>query len=93
MKIVSWNDFCSLPEGTIFSTYTPHYCGEISRKGSTIFDDSDPIDFFYTPLQAQCWNEGPPTVDKYVTRYGLFDNGLMAIYEERDLQIIKELLS
>ena len=96
MKLVTWDAFALLPEGTIFSYYDMYvHMDGLCRKGETIWnrERSKPIDFFEGYCAAQCWNGEPPTVDDTESRWGLYDyTQQFAIYEPADLAVIVRML-
>lgn len=47
MKIVKWPEFARMEAGTVFSKYTPEIFDDMCIKGDTIYNDGEPIDFFY----------------------------------------------
>jgi len=93
MKILTFKDFCALPDGAIFSYYEPAICTGLHRKGRTILHDGKPRDFFEAHLVPQCWNGEHPTVDKVESRWGLYEEEqLFAVLVESDIQTIREML-
>ena len=93
MKVTDFLEFCALPEGTIFSYYCPGNCSGLFRKGETIFHDGSPIDFFETSIVPSCWNGDPPTVDRLMTRWGLYEyDQKFAVLEAPDIQVAQSLL-
>ena len=93
MRIVGFEEFAALPDGTIFSYYVPARCKGLYRKGDTITCDGKPSDYGEESLVAECWNGDAPTVGEGMVRWGLYDYDLHhAIYEPEDIKILVELL-
>jgi hypothetical protein len=54
MKIVKWDEFKTLPTGTVFQEYSLHDLGSLSVLGSVIED----IDFVSADLLPACFTDG-----------------------------------
>jgi len=93
MKLLTLPDFLELPAGTIYSDYEPTICRGLNRKGNTIRrEGEEPIDFFYASLVAESVN-GELMVDRIEQRWGEYEpRAMFAVYESKDLEIIKRLL-
>lgn len=101
MKVVGFDEFAALPEGTIFSYYKPCICEGLYRKGETLYREkidptsglSGPFDFFECSLVPMCWNGEPPIADDINSRWGMYDfDQQFAVFEEKDLAVLRELL-
>lgn len=93
MKILSFTEFCALPNGAIYSYYQPAICEGLFRKGTTIYSDGEPIDFYEACLVPQCWNGEHPTVDAIECRWGLYYyEQLFAVFEPKDIETLKNML-
>tara|TARA_R110000764_G_C10688626_1_gene343462 strand:+ start:40 stop:348 length:309 start_codon:yes stop_codon:yes gene_type:complete len=92
MKTIKFEEFAQMPEGTIFSYFKPMMCAGLYRKGTTIFEDHHPIDYFEQSLVAECENGEPPSI-RWFSRWGVFDyNQKYAIYEPIDIAALVSLL-
>lgn len=91
MKIVKRSQFMRLPNGTLFTEFSPSIFGELRIKGSSFGQD----DFTYLPLVAiedldrfhdnYLNEEFPVSLDEW-TRDGKFDESqLYAVWDKRDL--------
>jgi hypothetical protein len=64
MRIVSWDVFSFMSNGTLFAKYESMNFGELCIKDSTIFDSSgEPIDFDYIPLLQVDYNDSGEFID------------------------------
>ena len=93
MKILVFDQFAEMPEGTIFSYFQLVDCEGLYRKGSTVVHEGKAIDFFEASLVARCWNGESPQTDSTETRWGLFEyDQLFAVYEPDDVAKLKTML-
>lgn len=92
MKIVGFDEFCEMPEGTIFSYFEPCVTEGLYRLGEVVFSkDNKPIDFFETSLKAECHNGAEPVVDLIESRWGMYDYlQEFAVYEGEDIAVIRK---
>ncbi len=74
MRIVTFQEFALLPEGTIFSYFTSpemYGCHGLFRKGETVFrEDGTPMDFWELDLigRPSLQDQGPGFEDFEVAR-------------------------
>lgn len=55
MKLVSFQELCAMPDGTIFQEYKAHYLGPVMIRGTVrADDDGKPIDFLQAGLTPEC---------------------------------------
>ena len=93
MKIVSFEEFVELPEGTIFSYYEPAFCAGLYRKGETIYNAAKAIDYFEESLVPNCWTGAPPTVGDGEGRWGAYElDQEYALYEPEDVATLIALI-
>ena len=94
MKILTFEDFAALPPGTLFSYYEPTICTGLYRKGETIADSTQAIDYFETSLIPMSWNgEEPPILEAVESRWGEYEfNQLYAVLEPADIETLRSLL-
>lgn len=102
MKIVSFKDFVNYPAGTIFSYYKPAVFVGLWRKEKTIYAEEggiypDDCDDRATDYFQQCLLPSHRTDDEIVVggveRWGEYEwDQQYAIYEEEDLEVLRELL-
>lgn len=91
MRIVGFDEFCSLPEGTVFSYWEPCVTTGLYRRGSVISDEGGPRDFFKASLRAESYNGEHPIVDLIESRWGDFDyDQQFAIYDRDDIALIAQ---
>lgn len=91
MKIVDFNTFCSLPNGTVFSYWRPSITLGLYRRGEVIGGNGDPIDFFESSLIAESYNGEPPVVDLVESRWGTFEyDQQFVVYDQADITVIAE---
>ena len=91
MRIVGFEEFCSLPEGTVFSYWSPCVTVGMYRRGAVISFDGGPRDFYETSLQAESINGDLPVVDLTESRWGMFDyDQMFAVYDKDDIAVIAE---
>ena len=89
MRIVGFHEFCSLPEGTVFSYWDPLVTHGLYRRGQVIFSGESPTDFFEASLKAESYNGEDPIVDLTESRWGLFDyDQQFVVYEKADIDLI-----
>jgi len=95
MKIVNFDEFALMPEGTVYSDYRPVVCEGLYRKGKTIFRDAtEPIDFFLSSFIADCWNGEHPDSNGDESRWGLFEwEASFVIYEKDDVKKLVDRLT
>lgn len=92
MKTLPWNVFCDQQPG-VFFVHPENPNEGLCRKGSTIRGSlNEPVDFFYSCLIAQSINGGPLEIDLTETRYALFDNANIVVYEYNDITLILQRL-
>ncbi|MEI8270541.1 MAG: hypothetical protein WCG45_04170 [bacterium] len=97
MKIINFEEFVELPPGTIFSYYDPDVYVGLYRKEDTIYyswensESKEAIDYFQTSLLPQTdFNQDYFGLKE---RWGEFSwDQQYAIYEEIDLQILRNLI-
>lgn len=107
MKIIDRAAFLALPEGVLYSKYSPHIIGQLAIKGATCGDDfytQDVADclaayssdeYFELIERAQQTGESIPLDLEYEGRDGLFDGDEVkfAVWEKGDvLQLVSRLL-
>ncbi len=96
MKLVDWEDFCEMPDGTVFSIYESNGYpteGLAVRRQVIHNDQGGAIDFFFTSLVPEARPIEPPDdiglaveLDFTPGRWGVYDyDQLFAIYESDDL--------
>lgn len=86
MRIVGFEEFCSLPEGTVFSYWKPFLTSGLYRRGEVISFDGGPRDFYEASLLAESRNGKPPVVDLTESRWAMFDyDQQFAVYEDQDI--------
>jgi hypothetical protein len=91
VKIVEFEEFCRLPEGTVFSYWEPCISSGLYRRGAVISFDGGPRDFYETSLKAESYNGEPPVVDLVESRWGLFDyDQKFVVYDKDDIAVIAE---
>jgi hypothetical protein len=91
MRIVGFDEFCSLPNGTVFSYWQPCIALGLYRRGDVISFDGGPKDFFEASLKAESHNGEPPVVDLIESRSGMFDYGQhFVVYDKADIDVIAE---
>ena len=92
MKIISFDEFCKHPEGTIFSYYEPMVFRGLFKKGKSIEKYNGTfIDYFETSLTPEESEDGIEI--GVTTRWGMYDfSQFYAVYEEKDLNILKGLI-
>lgn len=88
MRVVCFEDFCNLPDGTIFSFWEPCVAEGLYRREEVLYDDSGHrIDFWMMSLIAEsdAHGSGPAVcVDQF--RWGMYEyDQKFAIYEKEDL--------
>lgn len=99
MKIVSKKDFLALPAGTVYSHFEPDIFEGLRIKGDSI---SEADDFFYEDLigavlcvDSEDFHDVCDMMGKgasisadfeQTSRDGLFEDGLYAVYEPKDVQ-------
>lgn len=105
MKILNRVEFLQKPEGTLFSKYVPCLFGELSIKGENVGDNdfyyqsiNDAIkcnssdEFSEILFKAQETGESIQLDFYCVSRDGIFDDDLFAVWEIEDvLLLIKRL--
>jgi hypothetical protein len=93
MKVIDFDEFIQLPEGTIFSYFEKGNCSGFFLKGESLAHRGDLNDYCETSLVPDCWNGDPPTLGDS-SRWGCFDYDQMyAIYEEEDIQWLNAVTS
>jgi hypothetical protein len=91
MRIVDFQEFCSLPEGTIFSYWKPCMTSGLYRRGEVICHDGGPRDFYEASLKAESWNGEDPIVDLTESRWGLYEYWQQfVVYDKEDIAVILE---
>jgi hypothetical protein len=91
MRIVGFEEFCSLPEGTVFSYWEPCQASGLYRRGEVISFDGAPRDFYEASLKAKSCNGEPPVVDLIESRWGLFEyEQQFLVYDKDDIAVIAE---
>lgn len=91
MRIVGFEEFCSLPEGTVFSYWEPCITSGLYRRGEVISFDGGPRDFYEASLKAESYNGEQPVVDLGESRWGLFDyDQKFVVYDRDDIAVIAE---
>jgi hypothetical protein len=91
MRIVGFEEFCSLPEGTVFSYWKPCQTSGLYRRGEVISFDGGPRDFYEASLKAESCNGEPPVVDLIESRWGLFEyDQQFLVYDKDDIAVIAE---
>ena len=91
MRIVGFDEFCSLPDGTVFSYWEPCIASGLYRRGEVISVDGGPKDFFEASLTAESYNGEPPVVDLIESRWGMFDYDQQFVaYDKDDIDVIAE---
>lgn len=92
MKILSFEEFCKEPDGTVFSCadVLDYGSGQLYRRGEVISYDGGPKDFFVASLFAEQQAPGAAfVVDLTESRWGLFDyDQEFAVYENEDISTI-----
>ena len=89
MRIVGFEEFCSLPEGTVFSHWENCLTFGLYRRGEVISFDGAPRDFYEASLKAESWNGKPPVVDLVESRWGLFQyDQQFLVYDKDDILVI-----
>ena len=94
MKILNFEEFIKMPEGTIFSEYEPCIVGGLWRKGENLPEHDGIIsDFWKTPILAECCNGNHPEVTDCQERWATYDyDEQFAVYEDEDLNAMRELI-
>ena len=93
MKIVSFDEFLKMPQGTVFSYYEPTTCRDLVIKGESIYDGEEPIDYFETYLMPYYCSAKDQMEVGIKTRWGEYwYDQMYAVYEEADLAILRKLL-
>ena len=94
MKIVSYDEFLKLPNGTVFSNWTPCIVSELYVKRDTLTnEENELIDFYYEDVIGFSINGEDPKFERAVSRDGCFDHSSMyAIYEKSEVKEMIELL-
>jgi hypothetical protein len=100
MRIVNFNEFLTLPSGTVYMKFRPHVFDEICMKGRSMKDD---FNYLNLTNEIEC-EVSMESIDKLERacrdssfsfgldfdcfgRDGLYDtNQLFAVYEKRDLE-------
>ena len=91
MRIVGFEEFCSLPEGTVFSYWEPCQASGLYRRGEVISFDGGPRDFYEASLKAESYNGEPPVVGLIESRWGLFEyDQQFLVYDKDDIAVIAE---
>lgn len=53
MKLLTFDEFCALPDGVVFQQWKPHYLESLSIRGDVLRDGSGtPVDFLMADLMA-----------------------------------------
>lgn len=92
MKIVEFEEFVCLPEGTVYSEYEPTIATGLFVREKVILNNiGDPIDFFYKHLHVEFddFEEGDikPAFQASGNRWGEFDyNAQFVIWESEDIE-------
>lgn len=93
MKVVNFEEFCTVKEGTIFSRWEYETAVGLYRRGEVIYSGEKPIDFFEASIIASCWDAGIPAVDLTESRWAEFDpTQKFLIYDAVDLDLIIQAL-
>ena len=91
MRIVGFEEFCSLPNGTVFSYWEPCIVRGLYRRGDVISFDGGARDFFEASLNAESYNGEMPVVDLTESRWGMFDyDQQFVVYDRTDIAVIAE---
>ena len=89
MRIVGFEEFCGLPEGTVFSYWKPCQTSGLYRRGEVISFDGGPRDFYEASLKAESYNGEPLVVDLTESRWGLFEyDQQFVVYDSDDIAAI-----
>jgi hypothetical protein len=89
MQIVGFEEFCGLPEGTVFSYWEPCLTSGLYRRGKVISFDGEPQDFYEASLKAESYNGEFPDVDLTESRWGLYEyDQQFVVYDQDDIQVI-----
>lgn len=94
MKVVTREEFLSLPEGTLYSKYQPCVADEIHIKGETVMDDfccvdiSNSADFVYAIGGSQPVDLETP----YRDGCSLDKDQLFAVWELDDLKALAKVV-
>lgn len=87
-RIVAWDEFCSLPDGTVFSEYTPHIVRGLFVRHEVInsIDDGLPSDFIFTEIGADSNAPGEEFWVCSVQRDGCYDYRDFLVYDAEDVR-------
>lgn len=94
MRILTFEQFCSEPDGTIFSYWEPCVSRGLNRRGAVLRgEDGAAIDFYEASLLPEpvpCDGpDGVPVVCLSEGRWGMYEYGqLFAVYETADLVLL-----
>jgi hypothetical protein len=100
-RIVGFQEFAALPEGTLYADWEPCIIGETHIKGATIFHDGKPGDFWYQNFGADIYcqsrgempNHERVVVEEIQSRWGLFDyDALFIVYPLAAIELMIERL-
>ena len=103
MKLITFDEFVKLPEGTIFSYYYPVIFVGLWKKGETIYfkedEMNDPTDYFQISLLPGYWSNPPKNENEVISvgikeRWGEYDySQKYCVYEKEDIETLKSLLN
>lgn len=96
MKLVTFEEFCALPDGTIYQQWQPHFLGELAIRGDVLRTNGKPCDFLTADLTAAPLDGSSiGHKDKELVfcmpsmfgRWALYDDKIRyLVYESADLQ-------
>ena len=98
MKLLSFSEFCQLPNGVVYQEYRPDYLDELRCRQDVIRKDGVPIDFRYNEMLPQIeFNEDNVVKDiefrEDISRWGLFrHDSQFLVYDCADIEILRNRL-
>lgn len=96
MRIVTWDEFVKLPNGTVFSYWVPSCPEGLYVRGDTImdYDTLEVRDFYKFSLIGDYFDEGGGHLDFDYSRDGMYDyEQQFLVYDAADVATITKVLN
>lgn len=85
MRLVNFDEFMTLPEGTVYQSYSPHIVGDLCIKSPFLDSKDDFMDAALTPISVMPEDKLCLHLPSGFGRWGLFDKSAQFIvYEDAD---------
>lgn len=99
MKTVTARELAEMPEGVIYTYFSPMIAEGLYRKGETLRrDDGSALDFYQSSLLPSCDFCSDPVplmqVAEYEARWGMYDwDAQFLVYEDAEIHRVVEALT